>query len=98
MARDLIWSYQALDDIDATADRVGRGSFERSCTVVAGIADMAVSIAARPELGRKAPELDDDGIRECFVHGHRLIYEIFPARIHVLHIARGRRRVDAEGY
>lgn len=64
MAQDLIWSSQALDDIDAIAQYISKDSPYHAEQVVERLLDLADSLTSHPELGRVVPELDDPSVRE----------------------------------
>ena len=44
-----------------------------------------------PGIGRKAPEIDDESIREIFVYSYRILCEIKPETVYIIGIIHGRR-------
>jgi plasmid stabilization system protein ParE len=60
MAANVIWSEQALDDIDAIAEYINRDSPFYAQRVAEEILELAASIAERPQIGRIVPELKDE--------------------------------------
>lgn len=72
MAERLIWSQEALDDIDAIASYINRDSPHHARRVVQELLSIAESIAAQPKLGRIVPELSNEQIRERFLYSYRL--------------------------
>jgi plasmid stabilization system protein ParE len=74
MARVLVWSPEAVEDIDAIAAYIERDSPWYARAVASKIVETAESIPEYPELGRMVPELDDPAIRERLVHRYRVIY------------------------
>lgn len=97
MAAALIWSSEALDDIDAIAQYIGRDSHRHAQRVVEAFIDTGARILAHPLAGRIVPELGDAQVRERFVYIYRLIYEQQPERIHVLAVLHGRRLLESIG-
>jgi len=51
MAANIIWSEQALDDIDAIAEYISRDSPFYAQRVAEEILDLATSIAEQPKIG-----------------------------------------------
>lgn len=95
MAARLIWSQEALDDINAIADYISRDSPWHAQTVVEAFLAMGEGIAAHPHAGRVVPELANPQVRERFVFSYRLLYEIHEPDIEVLAVIHGRRLLEA---
>jgi plasmid stabilization system protein ParE len=68
MARVLVWSPEAVEDIAAIAAYIERDSPWYARAVASKIVEIAESIPEYPELGRIVPEIDDPAIRERFIH------------------------------
>lgn len=66
MAQTLIWSHEALDDIDRIAEYISRDSRCHAQQVVERLFDLADELLAHPKLGRIVPELADPNVRERF--------------------------------
>lgn len=90
MARALIWSPEAVEDIEAIAAYIERDSPWYARAVASKIVETAESIPDYPELGRSVPELDNPSIRERLVHRYRLIYRLDESRILVVAVIHGR--------
>jgi plasmid stabilization system protein ParE len=95
MAAAVIWSQEALDDIDAIADYIHRDSPHHARRIVEEFFALAASIAEQPKMGRVIPELKDKTLRERFVYSYRVLYEIRPAQIEVLAVIHGRRLLES---
>jgi plasmid stabilization system protein ParE len=95
MAATVIWSQEALDDIDAIAGTISRDSPYHAQRVVEEIFALAASIAEHPKIGRVVPELNDEVVRERFVYSYRVIYEIGETQIEVLAVIHGRRLLES---
>ncbi len=95
MAQAVIWSQEALDDIDSIAEYISRDSLYHAQQVVENIFECGDSLSEQPEAGRKVPELDDPFVRECFIYSYRLIYEIKDTAIHILGVIHGKRLLES---
>ena len=95
MAQSLIWSREALDDIDNIADYISRDSLTHAQQVVERILTLGESIPAQPRLGRVVPELNDPQVRERFIYSYRLIYELRDEAIHILAVIHGKRLLES---
>ena len=90
MARVLVWSPEAVEDIDAIAAYIERDSPWYARAVASKIVETAESIPEYPELGRIVPEIDDPAIRERLVHRYRVIYRLDEARVLIVAVIHGR--------
>lgn len=97
MARTLIWSNEALDDIDAIAQFIARDSPQHACRVVEALFELSDSIAEQPLLGRMVPEYGSPKVRERFLYSYRVLYEIGDERIDLLAVIHGRRLLESIG-
>lgn len=95
MARALIWSGEALDDIDSIAEYISRDSIYHANQVVEALFTLADELLAHPKLGRIVPELSDPDVRECFIYSYRLIYELKDDDIHLLGVIHGKRLLES---
>jgi plasmid stabilization system protein ParE len=95
MAAALIWSTEALDDIDAVAEFIARDSLHHAQRVVERLLELGDQVLEHPLAGRVVPELGATHVRERFLYSYRLIYEIQPERIEVLAVLHGRRLLES---
>ena len=73
---DLIWSDEAVADLEATLAYIARSSPRYAAVVVGRLVDAVERLVEFPESGRIVPELEDPTIREV-VHGsYRIVYEL----------------------
>jgi len=91
MARGLVWSPEAIEDIESIASYIERDSAWYAKAVASKIVEVAESISGFPELGRIVPEIGDPAIRERFVYSYRIIYRLEPERILVAAVIHGSR-------
>ena len=90
MARALVWSPEAIEDIEAIAGYIERDSPWYAKAVASKIIETSESIPEFPEMGRLVPEISDASIRERFVHRYRIIYRLESAHVLVVAIIHGR--------
>ena len=95
MAQAIIWSKEALDDIDSIAAYISRDSLCHAQQVVERIFELAGTIPDQPESGRKVPELNDPKIRERFIYSYRVIYEIEKNTTHIIAVVHGKRLLES---
>ena len=95
MARKIIWTFEAADDLEAIADYIVRDSGFYARSFVREIRDTSLSLKELPERGRMVPEFSNTSIRELFIREYRLIYKIEEPRIIILGIIHGRRDLGA---
>ncbi len=95
MAQRVIWSSEALDDIDQIAEFISRDSLQHARRVAAALFALSDVIAEFPQAGRVVPELQDETIRERFLHSYRVIYQIHSDQVAILAVLHGRRLLES---
>jgi plasmid stabilization system protein ParE len=95
MAATVVWSQEALDDIDAIADYISRDSPHHVQRVIEALFELSDTLAAFPRAGRGVPELANASVHECFLYSYRMIYEIHVERIDILAVIHGRRLLES---
>ena len=91
MARGLVWSPEAVEDIESIASYIERDSAWYAKAVASKIVETAETIPEFPELGRVVPEIASAAIRERFVYSYRIIYRLEPERVLVVAVIHGSR-------
>lgn len=91
MARKVIWSYEATDDLDALAEYIARDSSFYAASFAQEILDVSRSLNEFSERGRIVPELDNPKIRELIIRDYRLIYSVEQSRVVILALVHGAR-------
>ena len=91
MARRLVWSPEAIEDIQSIAFYIERDSLWYAKAVASQIVETTETIPNYPELGRVVPEIGDNAIRERFVYSYRIIYRVEPDRVLVAAVIHGSR-------
>ncbi len=93
MAREVVWTEPAWDDLLAAADYIARDSEHYAASFVQEVKDAAASLADFAERGQVVSEFGDQTIRELLVMPYRLVYKVSPERIIVLALIHGARRI-----
>lgn len=70
----VIWSPQALADVEAIGDFLAREAPRYAQMISDGIFDAVERLEVFPRSGRKVPEIDDDAMREILYRGYRILY------------------------
>lgn len=76
MAGQVVWSPEAIEDIESIAEYISRDSETYARAVAGKITTLAKSLREFPLMGRIVPELENENIRERFAHSYRIIYRI----------------------
>jgi addiction module RelE/StbE family toxin len=72
----VIWTEQAIEDIDNIAEYISKNSLKYAQIQVYKFFDLASILELQPKAGRKVPETSDESIRELITGTYRLIYKI----------------------
>ena len=92
----VIWSEDALRDIEAIAAYIERDSHFYASSVVTRILETTKLLETFPLSGRVVPEEADENVREHFVFSFRIIYEISLNNVCVLAVVHGKRLLYPE--
>lgn len=95
MARKVIWSEEAIDDLGTIVRYIAADNRAAAEALGRTILDRTQALAEFPLLGRVVPELRDPAVREIIVEPYRVIYEVKPSAatvdiLRIWHAARGR--------
>ena len=86
MAHRVVWTPQAVADLDAICAFIARDSDAYAREFASRVLGAIELLGPFPEVGRLVPEFPEDDLREI-VHGHyRIIYEVSAEAVHVLTI------------
>ena len=92
MAREVVWTEPAWQDMEAAAEFINRGSGSYAADFVQEIKDAVVSLGQFAGRGHVVPELGDGSIRELLVRPYRLVYEVSDDKVFILALVHGARR------
>ncbi|MDO3377855.1 type II toxin-antitoxin system RelE/ParE family toxin [Geoalkalibacter halelectricus] len=91
MAHRLIWSPQALADVEAIAEYIEKDSPFYARAVVAKIVAVTRHLGQFPLSGRIVPEKSDESFREVFAFSFRVIYRVDETTVMVVAVVHGKR-------
>ena len=87
----VVWSQEALSDIEDIASYISKDSPVYAQAVVSKIIHASRKLIDFPLSGRMVPEVDDEDIREKFIYSYRLIYQVSKNQAIVLAVIHGKR-------
>ena len=93
MAREVIWSDDAWEDLESLAAYIARDSETYAAAFVREIRAASRSLAEFAERGQVVPEFNDPRIRELLVRPYRLVYQVRDTSALILGIIHGARRL-----
>ena len=96
MDYQVIWSPEALDDVDAIADYIAKDSPFYAQSVVEQIQTASRKLSALPHRGRVVPELKNNHYRERFIYSYRLIYRVAEQAVYIVAVIHGARLLDVD--
>jgi len=91
VALRIVWSEEALEDIESIAEYIEKDSPFYAKSVVTKFFEKAELLKEFSLTGRIVPELNDTNIREIFVYSYRLIYQIENDAIIFIAVVHGKR-------
>jgi len=94
MAYEIIWSEEAIEDINSIAEYLERDSFQYACSVVEKLYNAPIKLTDHPKAGKIVEELTDELIREITVYPYRLIYKIENMSVQIAAIIHGARNFE----
>ena len=93
MAREVVWTELAWEDLEAAAEYIARDSDAYAAVFVEEMRAAASSLSEMAERGQIVPETNDASIRELLVRPYRLVYQLSERQVTILAIIHGARRV-----
>jgi len=95
MDHKVIWSPEAIEDLESIAEYISRDSIFYAQAVVTRVLETAQNIKDFPLAGRVVPELGDGRIRERLVYSYRLVYRIEDQTILIVAVIHGKRLFES---
>ncbi len=86
----VVWSPEAIEDLQSIAEYIERDSEFYARAVVIKLLDVSRSIKNLPLRGRVVPEVEDDNIRELFIYSYRVIYQLQESKILIVAVIHGK--------
>lgn len=91
MARKVVWSHEATEDLATIAEYIARDSSFYAASFVQEIIEASRTLDEFAERGRVVPELGNQDIHELFVREYRLIYKVEKSQVAILGLIHGKR-------
>ena len=87
----VIWTRQAIEDIEAITAYVGRDSPRYAALLADRLVAAVEQVGQFPESGRIVPEIGDEALREI-VHGnYRIVYRLGSETVEIITVHHGAR-------
>ncbi len=96
MACSIIWSENAVEDVEAIAAYIAMDSESYASAVVRDIFKKTRRLPDFPLIGRIVPEFDDASIREIFSYSYRIVYRVEKDTITIAAVVHGSRLLELE--
>ena len=80
----LIWTDQAIDDLQNIGDYIAENSEKYAKLTVRRLFERVEILKQFPNAGRIVPEQNEEQVRELIEGSYRIIYERFDDRINIL--------------
>lgn len=94
-SREVIWSAEAIEDIDSIAEYIARDSRFYAAAVVNKLLASARELESHAEIGRVVPEFGKEELRERIVYSYRLVYLIkSESEILIVAVIHGKRLLE----
>jgi addiction module RelE/StbE family toxin len=87
----VVWTPQAIADVEAIRDYISRDSRRYATLVVDRIVESVGRLEAFPLSGRVVPEKNDDMLRELLWGNYRIVYRVAEEVTEVLTVFQGAR-------
>ena len=87
----IVWSPEAVEDLESIAEYIERDSPFYAKAVVNKIFQSTEKLENFPKIGRIVPELGREDIRELIVYSYRLVYQVKKSQILIIAVIHGKR-------
>ena len=94
MARRVVWSRRAIDDVEAIAAYIAADSPFYAGSVVRRILTLTQTLEKFPFAGRKVPEFDDENLRELIAYSYRIMYRVEATVVTIAAVIHGKRSLE----
>lgn len=88
----VVWSDEAVRDLEAIHTFIARNSSRYAATVVGRLVGAVDRLRMFPESGRMVPELEDPTVREVIHGSYRIVYERRERAVEVLTVFHASRK------
>ena len=94
MARKIVWTDPAVEDLEATVEYIARDSEAYAASFAQSIVDAAESLGDLARRGRVVPEWGVSTVRELLVGRYRRIYKLEADRVLLVAVIHGSREIE----
>ncbi len=94
MARKVIWTDPAVDDLEAAVEFIARDSPAYASALAQRVCDAGDSLAEFSERGHRLRDPELSGFREILIASYRLIYRVEPTRVLIVGVIHGSRDIS----
>jgi addiction module RelE/StbE family toxin len=92
----LIWSPQAVEDVEAIRSYVARDSEHYASLLIERIVAAVDRLEAFPLSGRVVPEIGDESLREIVYRNYRIVYRVKPEAVEIITVFHAARLLRLE--
>ncbi len=92
----LIWSLQAIEDVEAIRTYVARDSEQYANLLIDRIIAAVDRLEGFPLSGRVVPEIGDESLREVIYRNYRIVYRLKPEIIEIVTVFHAARLLRLE--
>lgn len=96
MACRVIWSDEAVNDLDRISQFVSRDSGAYARAIIRRILERTRRLESFPRMGRVVPEVGDEDFRELLVYNFRVIYRIEGTTVTIAGVAHGKQSLGLD--
>ena len=93
MARKVVWTEPAADDLVETVEYIARDSPAFAATLAQRVCDAGDTLGVGAERGRRFPDPEYSYLRELIIGPYRLVYQVEAKRVVIHGVFHGRRDV-----
>lgn len=94
---EVIWSAQAVADLDGIDEYIARDSERYAVLTVARLVEAVDRPRQFPKSGRMVPEVGDEAVREVIRGAYRIVYELRGGRVEAVTVVHGARELPGLG-
>lgn len=89
MAESVIWTEIVSIDLERAVEYIHHDSPGYALSFLYDVMERAKTLNLFPNRGRIVPEINDQDVREIFIHRYRMIYKIYGNQVVILSFIHG---------
>lgn len=89
MVKSVVWTETASNDLEKAVEYIHQDSPGYALSFLYDALDKAKTLNLLPNRGRIVPEINDQDVREIFIHRYRMIYRIQEDHVIILSFIHG---------